>query len=101
LKRVPRRKVTDGKILANDELKSLGIHLGNLRKKRKGPSQGEIAKSLGYHVQFVSNWERGVSGPPIGKLAEIVDLYGMDKNEVLEFLLEHLEKNLKRFFKGL
>ena len=37
-----------------------------LRRSRqtKKLSQGKLAKKLGCHVQFVSNWERGLCEPP-------------------------------------
>lgn len=50
-----------------------------LRKRRKelGLTQAEVAKGADVHVQFVSNWERGLCYPPEAnhkKLAKILKL---------------------------
>lgn len=47
-------------------------------RERAGLTQLELAKAMGYSVpQFVSNWERGVSVPPLEsarKLARLLDV---------------------------
>lgn len=57
-----------------------------LRQRRldKGLSQVEVAKKLNYSSQFIANWERGVSSPPMQALKKIVDMYGINQREFLE-----------------
>lgn len=57
-----------------------------LRQKRleRGLSQVEVAKKLGYSSQFIANWERGVSSPPMQALKKIVDIYSINQRDFLE-----------------
>ena len=58
--------------MANQEL------IRYLQKLRldAGLQQTDVAKALGYKTsQFVSNWERGASMPPIKALRTLADLY--------------------------
>jgi len=59
-----------------------------LRQKRlkQGLSQVEVAKQLGYSSQFIANWERGVSSPPMQALKKIIDIYGINQREFLEIM---------------
>ena len=74
-----------------------------LRGKRieVGLSQDDVANTLGYSsAQFVSNWERGVSPPPLKNLHKIVKIYNIDSEEVIQLLLRAEEENLRRLLKG-
>jgi len=62
-----------------------------LREKRieVGLSQGAVAKKLGYtSPQFVSNWERGLSRPPVATLRKIAQIYQIAPNEMFEAILK-------------
>lgn len=62
-----------------------------LRKKRElaGLSQKQVAESLGYTTpQFISNWERGLSTPPIKALKKLADMYSIPKEEIFDLLLQ-------------
>ncbi len=65
-----------------------------LRQKRldKGLSQVEVARKLDYSSQFIANWERGVSSPPMQALKKIVDIYGINQREFLE-KIETIQKS--------
>jgi transcriptional regulator with XRE-family HTH domain len=65
-----------------------------LRQKRleKGLSQVEVAKKLGYSSQFIANWERGVSSPPMQALKKIVDIYNINQRDFLE-TMDTIQKN--------
>lgn len=65
-----------------------------LRQKRleKGLSQVSVAKKLGYSSQFIANWERGVSSPPMQALKKIVDIYGINQRDFLE-KIETIQRN--------
>lgn len=72
-----------------------------LRTKREqaGLSQGSVSKSLGYQSpQFISNWERGISKPPARTLAKIVRLYRLDREELIESLVQNTKKSLELAF---
>ncbi len=77
--------------------------LGKYLKEKRidvGLTQLEAALKLGYsNAQFISNWERGVSSPPIKILKKIVKLYKLSSSEVMDILVaEHvryLRENLR------
>ena len=83
-----------------------GSSLAELLKEKRivaNLSQWEVAKKLGYTTpQFVSNWERGVSTPPVQVLNKIADLYGTSSDELFEALLfatiQKIKKELRRKF---
>ena len=61
-----------------------------LKEKRvaAGLSQKDVADKLGYSTpQFISNWERGVSHPPINALKKIGEMYKVSADELFEVTL--------------
>ena len=83
------------KVSREPEFKEMGKAI-KLKRMEKGISQAQIAEALGYSSpQFVSNWERGVSSPPMNALLVIIEMLGMDKVEVFELLMTEREKQLK------
>jgi len=61
-----------------------------LKDKRTaaGLTQAEVAEKLGYTTaQFISNWERGISNPPIATIKKICQLYKVSNEEVYEIVL--------------
>lgn len=70
-----------------------------------GLTQGKVAEILGYTTpQFVSNWERGMSFPPIDVLRKIAGLYKVSEEELYSSLeytfLEQTKVDLRRKFQG-
>lgn len=62
-----------------------------LKDKRieAGISQGTVAKKLGYtSPQFISNWERGLSRPPVTTLRKIAQIYNISPNEMFDVILK-------------
>lgn len=62
-----------------------------LKDKRliAGLSQGAVAKKLGYtSPQFISNWERGLSRPPVTTLRKIAQIYNIAPNEMFDVILK-------------
>lgn len=46
---------------------------------QSGLSQGAVAKKLGYtSPQFVSNWERAISVPPVGTVKALAKIYACE-----------------------
>jgi transcriptional regulator with XRE-family HTH domain len=59
-------------------------------------SQSEVATFMGYScAQFVSNWERGISTPPLEKLPKLLDLYRLDRNDLIELVLQETRSFLE------
>jgi transcriptional regulator with XRE-family HTH domain len=78
-----------------------------LKKKRNlaGLSQKEVSEQLGYSTpQFISNWERGMSTPPITVIKKIASLYKISIDEIFDLLLQEtvnqVTLDLKRKFYG-
>lgn len=78
-----------------------------LKNKRvdAGLSQMQVAEFLNYSTpQFISNWERGVSQPPVNSLKRLSLLYKTSAEELfecaLEATIEELSEDLKKKFKG-
>lgn len=70
-------------------------------RTKAGVSQGKIAKSLGYSsAQFVSNWERGKSMPPLNAMAKLAKLIKLDPTHVVDLYVEETGRILKTHFKG-
>ena len=76
-----------------------------LKKSREnsGLSQNKVGDLLGYSTaQFISNWERGISHPPVDSLKKIAHLYGISDKDLFEAVqeaaIEEVKENLKRKF---
>ncbi|MEK6628086.1 MAG: helix-turn-helix transcriptional regulator [Bdellovibrionota bacterium] len=76
-----------------------------LKEKRtlSGLSQKDVATKLGYSTsQFISNWERGISQPPINTLRTLASMYGVGAEQMFNVLLEEtmiqVQADLKRKF---
>jgi transcriptional regulator with XRE-family HTH domain len=73
--------------------------LGNFLKNKReavGLSQGQVAKKLRYtSPQFISNWERGISSPPIKVLRLLSDLYRVSTDELFDLILQHSVDQLR------
>lgn len=76
--------------------KSLKLEFaGVLIEARKGAglSQKAVSEAMGYSTpQFVSNWERGMSMPPVDQLKQLAKMYKADANQLIELYIGvHLE----------
>lgn len=78
-----------------------------LKQKRTqaGLSQRDVADKLGYSTpQFISNWERGASIPPMNAICILASLYQMDAeelgNEIIELSVADYRGTLVRKFAG-
>ena len=73
--------------------------LGELLKEKRtlaNKTQEEVSKEFGYTTtQFISNWERGVSAPPPGKLTTLARLYSVDPEEILTLIESEAAQRLK------
>ncbi|PIU00858.1 MAG: hypothetical protein COT74_02870 [Bdellovibrionales bacterium CG10_big_fil_rev_8_21_14_0_10_45_34] len=77
--------------------------LGEFLKQRRvacGLRQKQVSEALQYtSPQYVSNWERGISPPPSKKLAEIVRLYKISPDELIDLILKEEKKALSDILK--
>lgn len=59
-------------------------------------SQGEVARKLKYtSPQFISNWERGLSMPPMEVLPKLLNLYSLSPDELTDVIYRYQEKLLE------
>ncbi len=76
-------------------------HLIKLNRKKVGLSQKEMSEKLGYtSSQFISNWERGVSSPPMDKLLEICNILEIPQNQIVDSIMFETEQALMSHLKG-
>lgn len=66
-------------------------------------SQADVARKLGYSTaQFISNWERGVSQPPVSAIKKLSSMYSVPAESMLNHMIEtakaEVEADLKRKF---
>ncbi len=55
---------------------------------KAGLTQAALAKTLGYKPQFIANWERGASSPPVHILAKLVKALGLNPDDLVKLLVE-------------
>jgi transcriptional regulator with XRE-family HTH domain len=68
------------------EFGKLGQFLKDARAARD-LTQREVAEKLGLHVQFVSNWERGICAPPGHSFQKMIQLLRLSREELVEVML--------------
>lgn len=69
-----------------------------LRKERQkaGLTQQAVAKAFSYATaQFISNWERGLSLPPLNAIARLCELYAISASSMVEVLYRYEQDLLK------
>jgi len=67
-------------------------------------SQSQLARLINVHVQFVSNWERGLCYPPKHsnkKLAKALSFDDRERDMVSAALLDDYVRMINQEFKGL
>lgn len=67
------------------------------KRKQAGYTQKELAEILNMSTyQMVSNWERGICQPPLGKITDLARCIGMDKDKLFKLVMTEKEKKAKR-----
>lgn len=62
-------------------------------------TQAQVADHLGYATpQFISNWERGVSTPPINIIKKLAAFYKVDAESIFKLIEEQTIKEVRRNF---
>jgi len=82
---------------------TLGSFIRKMRLEKEF-SQADLAANLGYtSPQFISDWERGISTPPVKKLHELAILLEVKVDVLFDLLVtlatEQLVENLSKEFK--
>lgn len=58
-------------------------------RNNAGLSQKEVGEMLGYtNPQFVSNWERGISTPPVDVLKKLSQIYSVPSDKMFSLILD-------------
>ena len=70
-------------------------------RQKANLSQIEVANHLGYSTsQFISNWERGLSSPPLEVVKKLAKFYGISSDDLFDIIhkatMEQVDQNLKR-----
>lgn len=80
----------------------MSIKLGTLLKEyrlKAQLTQHDLAQKFGYSTsQFISNWERGVSQPPMETLVQLSALLKIPKNTIKELLIEEAIQQAEQKF---
>jgi len=74
---------------------SFGEFLRSLRAA-SDLSQAKVGRALGYETpQFISNWERDVSLPPVGTLSALAGIYNVSFKELTELYIHFRKQELE------
>ncbi|UXR64525.1 helix-turn-helix domain-containing protein [Bdellovibrio bacteriovorus] len=80
--------------------KSTGKYLKD-KRTALGLSQKDVSQSLGYTTpQFVSNWERGHSYPPVRIIRKLAEIYRISADELFEHVLSDIIFDLRQEWKN-
>ena len=78
--------------------------LGQFLKQKRaeaGLTQWDVAQKLGYSsAQFISNFERGLCQPPLNQLKNIVEIYGLNPQELVDIMMQEQRSLLEKSIVG-
>ena len=60
------------------------IRIRELREEKK-MSQEQLAKSLGFKANTISNWERGTREPDVQTIKKLADIFGVSTDYLLGY----------------
>ena len=80
--------------MKSGEFQNLGVYL---REKRlsAGLTQTELSQSLKVHVQFVSNWERGLCAPPSHCFHYLIDVLELNRDQVVSAMVSDSKRSIE------
>lgn len=71
-----------------NQQETLAKYLKSLRE-RANLSQKTVSEKLGYSTpQFISNWERGISLPPVPAIEALANLYQVDPSDLFSMIVD-------------
>lgn len=66
------------------------------KREKKEITQWDVAKEFKYtSAQFVSNWERGVSYPPLADVKELATIIGVKPIELVQRMKKAKQKEIE------
>lgn len=68
------------------DFQNLGLYL---KEKRliANLTQAELSQALKVHVQFVSNWERGLCAPPSHCFNQLIEVLDLNREELVNVMV--------------
>jgi DNA-binding XRE family transcriptional regulator len=73
---------------------ALGAYLQEMRIRAR-LTQREVSLALGYSsAQFIANFERGLATPPLKKMRELIHMYRMPVEKVMQLILDQQKEEL-------
>ena len=69
-------------------------------RKAKNLTQTQLAQKLNYHTQFVSNWERGLSLPPLSIMPTVAEILDIDIRLIKKLLMKKYSEDIDIIFKS-
>lgn len=76
------------------EFQNLGVYLKEKRLSA-GFTQTELSQSLKVHVQFVSNWERGLCAPPSHCFHHLIDVLALSRDQVVNAMVSDSKRSIE------
>ncbi len=77
---------------------AIGEELKKMREK-VGLKQKEVADMLGYtSPQFISNWERGISSPPVKTIKQLANLYKTSPEKLFSKIQKAMVQQMRKEF---
>jgi transcriptional regulator with XRE-family HTH domain len=70
------------------------------RRLELGLTQREVASALGYCPQFVTNWERGASQPPMGAIPGVCKALKIKRGVMLGLLEADASDSFRALLRG-
>lgn len=64
------------------EFNNLGTYL-KAKRADSGMTQAGLAQKLKVHVQFVSNWERGLCAPPSHCFHDLIEILKLNREQLV------------------
>lgn len=68
--------------MKSGDFQNLGLYLKE-KRLTAGFTQTELSKSLKVHVQFVSNWERGLCAPPSHCFQHLIEVLELSRDQLV------------------
>lgn len=78
----------------SSDYQNLGTYLQTMRIEAK-LTQAKLAQLLKIHVQYVSNWERGVCSPPSHCFHKALDILKADRKKIVAVMLLDSKKEIE------
>lgn len=76
------------------DFQNLGVYLKEKRLKA-GFTQTELSQFLKVHVQFVSNWERGLCAPPSHCFHNLIDVLDLNREQVVNAMVSDSKRAIE------